>query len=340
MQHEAMFYERRGDSTVQCGLCHHTCRISDGSFGLCGVRQNVDGTLYTRVYGQSVSSNVDPVEKKPLYHFLPGTDAFSIATLGCNFRCDFCQNWKIAQEFNHDDEHLPGIFLPPELVVTNALECKCSSIAYTYTEPTIFFEYAYDTARLAREQGLFNIFVTNGYMTPEALETVRPFLDACNVDLKSFSDEFYRTICKARLEPVLDMIRRIHHSGIWIEVITLVIPGGNDTNEELSAIARFIADIDPSIPWHISRFHPAYKVRSTPATPYETLKKAHEIGKTQGLRFVYLGNVPGASSDILCPTCSRALITKAPDYSIQEYLLEDSRCPFCSEEIEGVFQTS
>ena len=261
MIREAMLYERQEGGRVRCHLCSHRCRISDGRFGFCGVRQNRGGTLYTHVYGEVIAADVDPVEKKPLYHFLPGTTTYSIATVGCNFRCGFCQNWTISQAPQEKEETIGGTPLSPGEIVDNALDRGCRSISFTYTEPTIFFEYAHDTARLAHEHGLPTIFVSNGYMTEEALAAIHPWLDACNIDLKSFRDRFYRTTCKARLKPVLDTIERIGKSDIWMELTTLVVPGLNDSPEELRDIARFIAAINPGIPWHIIRFFPAYHSR-------------------------------------------------------------------------------
>ncbi len=295
MQKEAMFYTKKNGGTVECFLCPHNCTITESHFGICNVRQNIGGTLYTRAYGNPVTRNVDPIEKKPLYHFLPGTLAYSIATMGCNFTCGFCQNWRISQiEKEERESYGKGNNLrsyPPEEIVSNALRSSCSSIAYTYTEPTIFFEYAYDISIQAADNNVKNIFVTNGYISEEALETVSPYLDAANVDLKSFSDDYYKKICKARLQPVLDTIRRMKEKGIWIEVTTLVVPGQNDSEEELNEIAHFIADTGTGIPWHISRFYPQFQYRNTGPTPIETLKRARELGEKAGIRHIHLGNV-------------------------------------------------
>ena len=237
MMREAMLWQALEGGRVVCALCAHRCPVAPAAFGVCGVRRNLDGKLFTLVYGDVVAAAVDPIEKKPLYHFLPGTKSFSIATIGCNFRCGFCQNWQISQASKKDGES--GTFeLMPEDVVREALARGCRSVSYTYTEPTIFFEYAFDTARLARDKGLLNVFVTNGYMTAEALETIRPYLDAANVDLKAFNDETYKKVCKARLAPVLDTIRLMKASGVWVEVTTLVVPGLNDGEDELASIAR------------------------------------------------------------------------------------------------------
>ncbi len=333
---EAMLYKALPEKKVLCFLCSHRCEIADSKFGICRVRQNREGKLYTHVYGEVIAAHVDPIEKKPLYHFLPGTTSFSIATIGCNFRCPFCQNWQISQASKRKKGGLQGQKLLPEDVVQAAKNYGCRSISYTYTEPTIFFEYAYDTAKLAKKEGLANIFVTNGFMTPEALETIDPYLDACNVDLKSFREEFYKKICKAHLQPVLDSIRLMKKLDIWVEVTTLVVPGENDGEEELRSIARFIAETDPDIPWHISRFYPNYKYTDTRATPIETLRKAYSIGKKEGLRYIYVGNVLGESEDTLCSSCGKTLIRRS-GFSISDYKVKDSACAFCGTHVAGVF---
>jgi len=338
MMHEAMLYDSLEKGKVRCRLCSHHCRIDEGALGFCGVRQNRGGKLFTRVYGEVIAAGVDPIEKKPLYHFLPGTLSFSIATMGCNFHCGFCQNWQISQITADADEGLRSRPLAPDEVVRQARNYECRSIAYTYTEPTIFFEYAYDTGRLAAEQGLSNIFVTNGYMTEEALRTIQPYLHACNVDLKSFRDDFYRRVCKARLGPVLDSIRLIKDLGMWLEVTTLVIPDENDSEEELSDIAGFIAEVDEGIPWHLSRFHPDYEWSDSSPTSLETLHRAYELGKEKGLRYVYLGNVPGESRDVCCPACSEAVVLRPGGSKATLRVTGEGRCPRCGELIPGVWQ--
>jgi len=288
---EAMLYEKLDNGEVHCLLCAHGCVIGEGSFGFCGVRQNIEGVLYTLVYGEVIASNVDPIEKKPLYHFLPGTFTYSIATMGCNFRCGFCQNWQISQMSKIKDSGTSQNTLSPEEIVRETKRNNCSSISYTYTEPTIFFEYAYDISRIAKAAGLANVFVTNGYMTRKAIDTIRPYLDAVNIDLKSYREDYYKTFCKAHLQPVLDSILFIKKLNIWIEITTLIIPGENDSDEELEQIAGFIAGVDKEVPWHISRFFPQYKLTEHLVTPMSTLKRAKAIGEKQGLRRVYLGNV-------------------------------------------------
>jgi pyruvate formate lyase activating enzyme len=329
---EAMLYEKLEKRQVRCKLCSHRCTVADGKFGFCGVRKNENGALFTYVYGEAIASHVDPIEKKPLYHFLPGSQAFSIATVGCNFHCGFCQNWQISQASKKEGGDV-GYELKPEEVVREAKRHRCKSISYTYTEPTIFFEYAYATAQLAKAEGLANTFVTNGYMTAEALDTIQPYLDAANVDLKSFSDEYYKKNCKGRLQPVLDSIRYMKKLGIWIEVTTLIIPGENDSDSELRDIAQFIAKTDVAIPWHISRFHPDYRFTDHRATPVETLRKARDIGKEQGLRYLYLGNIL-EGADTRCYQCNELLV-KRSYFSPEEVNIKDGRCPSCSAAIDG-----
>lgn len=336
MIREAMLWRLHEEGKVECALCAHRCLIAAAKFGVCGVRENLQDKLVTHVYGEVIAAHIDPIEKKPLYHFLPGTTSFSIATMGCNFRCPFCQNWQISQAGKKDKGFGGGQALSPEEIVRAAKKGGCRSISYTYTEPTIFFEYAYDTARLAREAGLANVFVTNGYMTAEALRTIQPYLDAANVDLKAFRDETYKKVCGARLEPVLDSIRLMRGLGIWLEVTTLVVPGMNDGDEELAAIARFIASVSPEIPWHISRFHPDYKYTQAPATPVETLRKAAALAKEAGLKFIYIGNVWGESEATFCPQCGKVLIRRS-GFSVEENRTRGGKCPSCGSPVAGVF---
>jgi len=340
MMREAMLVEAGDDGAVRCRLCAHRCLVAPGRSGTCGVRENRGGTLLTRAYGELVAAHVDPIEKKPLYHFLPGTLSMSVALAGCNFRCGFCQNWEISQTPAGGGASGGGRETPPEAVVSAALANRCRSISYTYTEPTIFFEYAYDTAKAARAAGLANVFVTNGYMTAEALDVVLPYLDAANVDLKAFRDATYKKVCGARLQPVLDTIRKMHELGVWVEVTTLVVPGMNDGEDELRDIARFLAGVDPALPWHISRFHPDYKCTDTPATPVETLRRAREIGREAGLRFVYVGNVTHGArdgEDTACPGCGRTLIRRRGFAIEANDLTGGGACPHCGAAVAGRF---
>ena len=332
---EAMLYKKLDSKLVQCYLCAHQCKIAQSKFGICGVRQNIEGILYTLVYGEAIAAHIDPIEKKPLYHFFPSSAAYSIATIGCNFKCGFCQNWQISQISKRDNNISRGSKLMPEQVVTQARKNNCLSISYTYTEPTIFFEYAYDTAKLAKEAGLYNNFVTNGYMTKQALDTIRPYLNAANVDLKSFNEDFYQRNCRAHLRPVLDSIAYMRELGIWVEVTTLIIPGENDSEEELNAIAKFIAELDEDIPWHLSRFHPDYQFTDYPSTTIDILRKAKQIGKNHGLRYIYLGNVL-EGSDTRCYHCNELLIKRAY-FTVEKINIKDDKCPSCATKIEGIW---
>ncbi len=333
---EAMLWTPAEGGKAACSLCAHRCLVAPSKFGVCGVRRNDGGKLMTLVYGEVIAAHVDPIEKKPLYHFYPGTKAFSIATVGCNFRCSFCQNWEISQAARDKNASMGGMKLAPEEIVREAAARGCRSISYTYTEPTIFFEYAYDTSKLARAAGLANTFVTNGYMTGEALNTIQPYLDAANVDLKAFKDETYRKVCGARLEPVLESIRLMRELGIWVEITTLVVPGMNDGDEELAGIAGFVAGLDPAIPWHISRFHPDFEFTDAPATPLETLRRAAEIGRRTGLQYIYIGNVGGESEDTACPHCGEVLIERQ-GFFVMRNRLAGPACPSCGKPVAGVF---
>jgi pyruvate formate lyase activating enzyme len=326
--HEAQFWRKAENQEVDCFLCSHRCHILYGKRGVCGVRVNEGGTLYSLVYGRVIAENVDPIEKKPLYHFLPGTRSYSIATPGCNFQCDFCQNWQISQAREHL-EQFPEPQVDPFGIVTGALRTGCASIAYTYTEPTIFMEYALDVARMAKQEGLRNVFVTNGYQTPEAVAAMRGLIDAANIDLKSFSDSFYRRVCKGRLQPVLNSVRGMYEAGIHVEVTTLVIPALNDSDEELGQIASFLASISRDIPWHISRFHPDYKAKDLMPTPIRTLEKAARNGESKGLRYVFIGNVPETERcHTRCPQC-REIVIERSVMQVKATRLKDGKCPKC-----------
>ena len=335
MLKQALLYEKMEEDKVRCFLCNHHCIISNGKFGVCGVRENREGTLFTHAYGELIAQNIDPIEKKPLYHFLPGSRSFSIAAIGCNFQCDFCQNWQISQAKEAEDLGLRSERAKPGEIVKQAKLTGSKSISYTYTEPTIFFEYAYEIAQLAKGEGLLNVFVTNGYMTGEALDMIYPFLDAANVDLKSFSEGYYRKVCKGRLDPILKNIELMKKLEIWIEVTTLLVPGQNDSEEELRKIAGFLAGIDKAIPWHISRFYPQYKMEALESTPTKVLNQAFEIGKAAGLHYVYLGNVTGEGNHTYCYRC-HSLLMKRVGFSITEYRIKEGRCPDCNTQIEGV----
>jgi pyruvate formate lyase activating enzyme len=336
MEREAFLYQPLEDNKVRCMLCGHRCVIADGDFGVCQVRQNRGGVLHTLVYGSAISQNIDPIEKKPLYHFYPGSSSFSIATLGCNFQCQWCQNWQIAQA-PRTSGMMEVRHVSPEQIVAQALRTGCKSIAYTYTEPTIFFEYAYDTAVLAHEAGIANVYVTNGYMTSEMLNFFHPYLDAANVDLKAFRQRTYSQYVGAGLNQVLDSLKHIKQLGIWVEVTSLLIPGINDDPEEVKDMAEFVAqELGPDTPWHISRFFPQYKLSHLPPTPPETLFAAAETGKAAGLKFVYLGNLHG-ESNTNCPACGEVLIARY-GYQIGKPGLVEGKCPNCGEAIAGVWE--
>ncbi|MBN2332651.1 MAG: AmmeMemoRadiSam system radical SAM enzyme [Deltaproteobacteria bacterium] len=333
---EAMLYEQLAENRVKCHLCAHECRLADGKRGVCGVRENRNGVLYSLVYDKIIASHVDPIEKKPLYHVLPGSLSYSIATPGCNFRCRHCQNYEISQ-MPHDRDILLGEQKSPQEIVAAALRSGCETVAYTYTEPTVYFELAYDTACEARARGLKNVFVSNGFMTAEAAAAIAPFLDAINIDVKSFSETFYREVCGARLQPVLDTIRRLHDLGVWIEITTLVIPGYNDSDDELGRIAEFVFSVSPSIPWHVTGFYPTYKLTDAPPTPVVTLRHARQIGLQTGLRYVYEGNRPGEGGEsTTCHACGSLLIERY-GFSIRKNRLENGCCPDCQAPVDGVF---
>ncbi len=332
---EAWLYDKQDNHRVACRLCAHFCVIGDGKRGRCGVRENRGGVLYTLVYGHTIARNIDPIEKKPLFHFYPGSRSFSVATPGCNMHCHWCQNAGISQ--------VPaGLQLPvgdpftPQQIVTAAAKGKCRSIAYTYTEPTIFFEYSHDIATCARDAGIANVFVSNGYMSEDMLQRAHSLLDAANIDLKAFRDTTYRNYAGARLQPVLDSLKRIHDYGIWLEVTTLIIPGINDDPQELRELTDFIvSELGADTPWHVSRFYPQYKLQQLPPTPVATIHQAVDIGRAAGLNYIYVGNL-GSESDTRCPACN-ALLIERTGYSLKRNrITESSRCPDCGHPIAGV----
>ncbi len=335
---EALLYDHLENNQVRCRVCNHFCRIKPGRRGICGVRENQDGKLVFLAYSKVIAASVDPIEKKPVYHLKPGSFSYSIATPGCNFKCDFCQNADIAQMPADSSGMIQGRKIAPEKIVADAVKTGCDSIAYTYTEPTIFFELALDSARLAKKEGLHNIFVTNGYMSPDALDLLSGVLDAANVDLKSFDPEFYKKYCKASLGPVKDNLKQMKKMGVLVEITTLLIPGLNDDTEQINAMAGFIADdLGPETPWHISRFHPAYRMTDRPVTQAAALEKAYEAGKQAGLRYVYIGNLPGHFSEhTRCHFCSN-IVVQRHGYQIKNYLKQDGRCPECDTPVHGIY---
>lgn len=325
---------------IICQACAHVCKLEEGEYGICGVRRVEGGELKLLVYGLAAALNIDPVEKKPMFHFLPDTSVLSFGTVGCNFKCKFCQNYTISQYPQEHQHHIIGQELSPERIVALALENGCDSIAYTYNEPIVFFEYTYDTAKLAHAQGLKNIYVTSGYETRKALDLLAPYLDGMNIDIKSFSDTFYRETCGARLKPVLEAVRYAHEKGIWIEITTLLISGKNDSDEEIRSIARFIADLDASIPWHLSAFHPTYKMLDIPRTPAQTLRRAYKIGQEEGLKYLYVGNIDDEDYEsTYCPQCHDKVIERHGNIGqfVTNRLDKKGTCPNCSYLLEGVW---
>lgn len=337
---------------IQCLACRHYCKLTPNQVGICGVRQNIDGELKLLVYGQAISANVDPIEKKPLFHFLPGSEIFSFGTVGCNFGCEFCQNWDISQVSKRikiklqKSEHLNkmkaeigalGYKMSPKQIVDYTLKLKLPSIAYTYNEPGIFLEYAYDTAKLAHENGIKNVFVSNGYSSKEAIDKISPYLDAINIDLKSFSEKFYQEICKGNLSEVLKGIEYYHDKKIWLELTTLLIPGKNDSVKEIKQIAKYISDLDKCIPWHISAFTPMYKMKDIKETPEQKLLEAYNLGKEAGLNFVYAGNIYNEKlQSTYCPNCKKLLIERDWGY-VKVVHSNKGICEYCSYKLPGIW---
>lgn len=334
---DAMYF-RREDGKLQCAICAHACALREGQRGICHVRERRGDAIVSLVYGRVVAEHIDPIEKKPLFHVLPGSFSYSISTLGCNFRCLHCQNASISQVPRDMDLSNSGVYRHPKTIVASAIENDCRSISYTYVEPTIFFEYAYDCAVAAVDKGLKNIFVSNGYMSAAASRILAPVLTAINIDLKSFSDSFYKKVCGARLAPVLDSIARFKELGVWVEVTTLIIPGMNDSEQELTEIASFLAGIDRSIPWHVTGFYPSHKMLHVPPTGGAILVRAREIGFAQGLEYVYTGNRPEVvGENTACPSCKKTVIERH-GFQVRANRLQDGRCPHCGSVIPGVWE--
>lgn len=361
---KATLYKKLPKGFVECFACNHRCKIAQNKTGICGVRKNTGGDLQLLVYGRAIAANTDPIEKKPLYHFLPGSKIFSIGTVGCNFGCDFCQNFDISQasKMGGIDVGKLGYELPPKEIVEYCLENKIPSIAFTYNEPTIFSEYAVDVMKLARKNPtslrpslklrttrklrgagkIYGVYVSNGFFTKECFDYISPYIDAFNIDLKSFSDEYYRKICKARLAPVLESIKRVFKAKKHLEITTLVVPGKNDSKKELAQIAEFIAGVSKDIPWHISAFYPTYKMTDNIPTPEEKLFETYEIGKKAGLNYVYTGNISDMRySQTVCPKCEFVVIARNGRISRKFHPCGASRlkkglCPRCQSKIFGV----
>ncbi len=333
---EARFYKKLDELTVACELCHHACLIKNNSVGICKARENVDGKLFSLVYGYPVALNADPIEKKPFFHFLPGSLSYSLGTFGCNFHCLNCQNWDISRAADIEKKIKKIDFIEPQKIIKSAIDSNCESIAYTYNEPTVFTEYAIDIMQLARQNNLKNVWVSNGYMSDLCLEAILPYLDAINVDLKSMDSEFYKNICLAKLEPVLNNLKSIKTAGTHLEITTLIIPELSNDYEMLEKTAEFIvSELGTDVPWHLSKFSPevSWKLKKTPSTPEEILLQAHEIGKSAGLKYVYVGNIPGDEREnTYCPSCGQLALRRF-GYEI-ERLDHNGRCVYCDKSLD------
>lgn len=322
--HPADYYEQLGSGRVRCNLCPNRCNLSGGQIGICRARKNVDGKLYSLVYGKVATKHVDPIEKKPFFHVLPGSMAFSLATTGCNLQCKFCQNWQISQIFPWETEETD---MTPEAVVDAAYKSGAKLIAYTYSEPTVFYEYMRDIAKLARQRGLKNVVVSSGYINPEPLKSLLPYIDAYKIDFKGFSDKFYEKMTNGKLQPVLDTMKIIKESGVWLEVVNLVIPGENDSDADIKGLAKWVMDnLGPDVPLHFTRFHPEYKIQNLPPTPLETLVKARKIAMDAGLHYVYTGNIDNPEGETTyCPKSREEAIVRK-SYFVTANRLIDGKC--------------
>lgn len=334
---EARFYEKHPDREIECTLCPRNCKLGDKERGYCGVRENIGGTYYTLVYGKACAVHADPIEKKPFFHFLPGSRALSIATAGCNVNCKFCQNWEISQV---RPEQIKHIDLPPKEVAKAASQNNCAVIAYTYSEPIVFYEYMFDTAVQARKKGIKNVVVTGAHINSEPLKKLIEVVDAIKIDLKSFSQDFYSQYVRGELQPVLDAIKVVAASPVWLEIVYLVIPTLNDQPLEIKKLCQWLAqEIGPDIPIHFSRFHPSYLLKNLPPTPVSTLEKARNIALAEGLNYCYIGNVPGHEAEnTYCPQCHRITVRRR-GYQIEDTNLKAGRCRFCQTQIPGIWQS-
>ncbi len=335
--HEAMFYKQLEGKKVKCQICPKHCVVGEGERGFCGNKENRGGKYYTLVYGKAAALNIDPIEKKPLFHFLPGSRAFSIGTAGCNFDCKNCQNWEISQVRPEQIDH--PITLPPETIVSKAPEYGAEVIAYTYNEPTVFYEYMHDTAKLARRHGLRSVMISNGYMNREPMLKLAPYLDAVKVDLKGFTDEFYRKYALGTLEPVKETIKRVKALGKWLEIVCLVLPGLSDDLDRIAEMADWInRAVGPEVPVHFSRFGPAYRMKKLPPTPVSTLEKCRAVARRQGLKYVYIGNVPGHSAEnTYCASCGKIVIKRYGYEILERHIKPNGACAFCGNKIPGVW---
>ncbi len=332
---EAEFYQKLADKKVQCTLCPNNCLLPEGAIGICRVRQNINGTLYSLVYNKPVSINIDPIEKKPLYQFYPGTNILSIATVGCNLRCNFCQNWTISQS---NPGEVRAYDATPEQIIDLAQEYHCKSIAFTYTEPTVFYEYMIDVAKCAHENGIKTVWVTCGYINEKPLRKLIPYLDAANIDLKGYSEDFYSTYTTGSLDPVLKTIKICKEEGLYFEITNLVIPEANDDPDMIREMCEWIKDnIGTEYPLHFSRFSPQFKLTNRPPTPVKTLEMAYDIAKDVGLQYVYLGNVINTFEDTYCPNCGKKIIDRY-GFSVQEMHITNGKCDYCGYKIFGTFE--
>jgi pyruvate formate lyase activating enzyme len=332
---KAELFENGVQAQVICRLCAHQCRLAEGATGICRVRKNIGGVLYSLNSDHVAAIHIDPIEKKPLYHFLPGSSTFSIAAMGCNFSCRFCQNHELSMV--NEENLIAGETVSPERLVQLALKSRAGSLSYTYTEPTVFFELMLETARLARRAGLKNVMVSNGYMSGQALSLLGPFLDAANIDLKAFNDRFYKKYCSARLGPVLETISAMHARGIWLEVTTLLIPGLNDDHEEIKGLIGFLLGLDAGLPWHVSRFFPQYQLQDVPQTSAAAIHGFLRLGAEMGLNYLYGGNLASDRwNDTHCPRCQEKLIRRL-GYQTEILALQSGKCRSCGQEIPGVW---
>ena len=333
---EARFWEALPNRKIQCQLCPRECTVGDGQRGYCGVRENLDGVFYTLVHSRVCAAHVDPIEKKPLFHYLPGTTAFSIATAGCNVNCKFCQNWEISQS---RPEQVSAQMLTPQQAARIALQSRCPTIAFTYTEPVVFAEYLMDTADAAHAAGVRCIVVSNGYMNHDALVQAYGKMDAVKIDLKAFSESFYKNVVKAQLKPVLDSLVTLRRLDQWTEIVYLVVPTLNDGDEELRSLAAWIkSNLGPDVPLHFTQFHPDCQMKELPRTPMETLERAKAIADAEGLHFVYIGNVPGhPAQNTYCPGCGMLLVERTGFTAGKNLIRADATCPACQRAIPGIW---
>jgi pyruvate formate lyase activating enzyme len=332
---EAMYYEKLAGGKVRCTLCPTMCVLDERERGSCRARINIGGILRTLVYGRVLAQNDDPIEKKPLFHYLPGSRSFSIATAGCNLGCVFCQNWQISQAL---PEEAPYRAVTPEQVVAEAKRLGCRSISYTYTEPTVFYEFMLDCCRLAHREGIRNVWVTCGYINPAPLRELCKVLDAANIDVKGFDEAYYRRYCGGSLEPVLTALRIAREEKVWVEVTNLIVPGGNDDPRMIAGLCKWhMAHLGPDVPLHFSRFFPKYQMADASSTPLNTLLTAAKIAREAGIRYVYIGNVATPSGeDTLCPKCGRALVRRQ-GFIVLSNAIRNGHCPDCGAEIAGAW---